>query len=171
MEWLQSVWGIISISLGGLTIGGIITAIVTGILRGSVSKVINKVNVEKISESAVEKGIDEIKHISFTQSIQPIVESGLEKITEKANAYIASYLSKVDEKYDKLINVLSKLAAYFDDSIGVPESAKKELKKALQQAVEEKPQEQVIVIESEPVKVEAEKVEEEIKKENKKASR
>ena len=73
---------------------------------------INKINVEKIADEATKKGVDKIKTMSFKQSIQPLAESELKKITETANAYIDKSLKDVQEKYDHLIAIIEKLSAY-----------------------------------------------------------
>lgn len=134
METLQQIWALICPYITGISIGGIISAILYGCLKGAFSKMINKINVEKIADEATKKGVDKIKTMSFKQSIQPLAESELKKITETANAYIDKSLKDVQEKYDHLIAIIEKLSAYFDNSIGVSESAKAELKEALTEA-------------------------------------
>ena len=125
--WLLSI-------LGGVTLSGVIGTIIFLVLKGAFNKTISKINVEKIVEKATDKGTEKVKKIAFTQSIQPVVESELKKITETANTYIKEQLDLMEEKYDKIIVVLEKLSAYFDNSIGVSEEAKKELKVALEEA-------------------------------------
>lgn len=138
MEVINEIWAAIAPYVTGVSISGVLGAVIYGCLKGAFNKTISKINIEKISETATEKGIDKIKNISFTQSIQPLVESELTKITEKANECIKKELESVQSKYDNLLNVLEKLSAYFDNSIGVSETAKAELKQALSKA-ENKP--------------------------------
>ncbi len=138
MEKLNEIWQLIAPYVTGISVSGIIAAVIYGCLKGAFSKTINttvgKINVEKISEQATDKGIEKIKNISFTQSIQPLVESELKKITEAANQYINTALNKTQEQYTKLITVLQALAAYFDNSIGVSEEAKQQLRTAIESA-------------------------------------
>lgn len=139
MEFVSNIWTWIGISLGGVSLAGIIVAIIYGSLKGAFNRTIRKVNVEKIAERVCDKSIDRIKEVSFTQNIQPIVESELKKITEEANKYIDKNLKDTQEKYDQLIAILEKFYAYFDDSL-VSDAKKQELKKAIEQAKMAKPQ-------------------------------
>lgn len=134
MEIINQIWEVIAPYVTGISLSGVLGAIIFGCLKGAFNKTISKINVEKISEEATEKGLEKIKGVSFSQSIQPIVESKLKAIEEEANKYIAKQLDEVQEKYDKLVLVLEKLSAYFDNSIGVTEDAKLELKEAINNA-------------------------------------
>ena len=131
MEWLNNLWNTIAPYVSGISIAGILSAVIYGVLRGAFNKTISKINVKDISEKATEKGIEKIKEVSFKQSIQPLVESELKKITEQANAYIKDELNEVNENYKNLIACIEALAKYFDNSIGVPQSAKDELKEKI----------------------------------------
>lgn len=134
MEILQSVWTWIASALGGVTLAGIITGIIYGCLKGAFNRAINKINVEKISEKATEKGIDRVKEVTFKHSIQPLVESELKKVNEYSVEVLREELVEVKREYNHVIGILEKLAAYFDNSIGVSESAKKELHQAIEEA-------------------------------------
>lgn len=134
MEELNRIWQIIAPYFSGVTIGGLLAAVIYGCLKGAFNRTIGKINVDKIAEQATEKGIDKIKEVSFKQSIQPLVESALVKIDEKAAVQIKEELKQTRDNYEKLVNVLEKLAAYFDGSIGVSAQAKTELHDALAQA-------------------------------------
>lgn len=162
MEILNQIWQTISPYLAGISLSSIFGAIIYGSLRGAFNKTISKLNVEKISENATEKGIEKIKRVSFTHSIQPLVESRLEKISEKAEEISKAELVKMEKKYDNIVLVLEKFAAYFDNSIGVSENSKLELRSALNLAkntpnlvestfVEEVP-ENIIIVEKKPLK-------------------
>lgn len=162
MEWLNNLWNTIAPYVSGISIAGILSAIIYGVLRGAFNKTISKINVKEISENATEKGIEKIKEVSFKQSIQPLVESELKKITEQANEYIKSELKEVHENYEKLIGCIEALSKYFDNSIGVPQKAKDELKEKIAIA---KNQEKDIVSnlsEDISVKIEAPIVEEKV---------
>ena len=140
LVWVGSV-------LGGVSISAIITAIICGVLKGGISKTISKINVKQIAENATNEAVNQIKHISFKQNIQPIVEAELVKVTEEANRYIERALAETQARYDKLVKVIENLAAYFDNSIGVSEEAKERLREAIKEA-EIKPEiENVIEIE------------------------
>lgn len=168
MEILQTVLAYIGVALGGISLTAIITAIICGILKGAFNKAINKINVEKISERAVDKTVGRVKKVSFEQNIQPIVESELEKINEKSNEHIKKALEETNERYEKLITILEKLACYFDNSIGVPDSAKEELHSAIDMAKTQKVEPQIVKITEEEVKIE---LTEETKKETSKVQR
>ena len=128
METLNAIWQAIYPYVAGVSVTGILSAVIYGCLKGAFSKTISKVNVEKICEDATSKGIDKVKEVSFKQSIQPLCESELKKITEQANDYMKSYLDEMNKKYDQLIEIIEKLSAYFDNSIGVSDTAKEDLK-------------------------------------------
>lgn len=139
MDIFSQVWVWVASVAGGITFAGVITAIIYGCLKGAFSKTISKINVQKIADDATEKGIERVKKVSFTHSIEPIVESELQKINEKSSALIKEELKVVQDKYDKLVDVIEKLSAYFDNSIGVPELAKKELREAIENAKDKAP--------------------------------
>lgn len=134
METLNAIWQAIYPYVAGVSVTGILSAVIYGCLNGAFSKTISKVNVEKICEDATSKGIDRVKEVSFKQSIQPLCESELKKITEQANEYMKSYLDEMNKKYDQLIEIIEKLSAYFDNSIGVSDTAKEDLKDSINKA-------------------------------------
>lgn len=134
MEFLNEIWIWIMSAIGGLSLSAIISSIIYGCLKGAFNKTISKINVESIADKATEKGIERVKKVSFTHNIQPLVESGLEKVNEKAVETLREELAKLDNKYNNIINILEKQAAYFDNSIGVPEEKKAELKQAIVEA-------------------------------------
>ena len=134
MEFLNEIWVWIMSAIGGLSLSAIISSIIYGCLKGAFNKTISKINVESIADKATEKGIERVKKVSFTHNIQPLVESGLEKVNEKAVETLREELVKLDNKYNNIINILETQAAYFDNSIGVPEEKKAELKQAIVEA-------------------------------------
>lgn len=147
MEFLSEIWVWIMSALGGVSLSAIITAIIYGCLKGAFNKTIAKINVQQIADLATEKGVERVKKVSFTHSIQPLVESELEKINEKATAVLKKELKDVKERYDKVINILDKLASYFDNSIGVPEEKKEELKQALAEALDKPISAESVIVE------------------------
>ena len=58
----------------------------------------------------------------------------MRKITEEANTYIKAQIDELNYNYVKLVTILTKLSAYFDNSIAVSDTAKAELKQALADA-------------------------------------
>jgi hypothetical protein len=134
MEFFSEIWVWIVSTIGGLSLSAIVSAVIYGCLKGAFNKTISKINVESIADKATEKGIERVKKVSFTHNIQPLVESGLEKVNEKAAETFKEELVKLDNKYNNIINILEKQAAYFDNSIGVSEEKKAELKQAIVEA-------------------------------------
>ena len=153
MEFLNEIWVWIVGAIGGLSITGIISAIIYGALKGGFNRAIARINVEEIAENATEKGIEKVKSISFTQSIQPLVESELKKVTEQANNYIEKALAKTQENYMKLLKVLEKLSAYFETSVYVSDETKEELRQAIEDAGEDEivQEQEITVVEPTPV--------------------
>ena len=155
MEILNQFWVWILSILGGVSITGIISAIIYGCLKGAFNRTISKINVQKIADLATEKGVEKVKKIAFQHSIQPLVESEIKKLDEKVILALKIQLEELSFKYDKIINILDKFSAYFDNSIGVSECSKENLKKALNEA------------QIEPTIVESVVVEEELEKSKK----
>lgn len=137
MEILNEIWVWIVSALGGVSLAGVISAAIYGCLKGAFSKTISKINVEKIAKDATDKGIDKVKAVSFSHSIQPLVESELKKINEMSVEVVKKELDEVKAEYKTLINIIKKLSAYFDNSIGVSDTAKQELKQAIAEAENE----------------------------------
>ena len=130
----NTVWAQIAPYLGGVSLAGVISCIVYAVLRAGFSKALGKINVEKISNEATEKGIAKLKDVSFKHSIQPLVESRMKDIEEKVAARYEQALADTEAKYQQLIEIMDKFAAYFDNSIGVMEEDKKALHEAIQSA-------------------------------------
>lgn len=147
MEILNQIWVWIGTAVGGISLAGIISAIIYGSLKGAFNRTISKINVQKIAEQATEKGVDKVKKISFTHSIQPIVESELKKVNEYYVEVLKIYMEETAKRYDNVIKVLEKLSAYFDNSIGVNETAKQELKQVIAEAKNEPILAESVVIE------------------------
>lgn len=150
METLNSIWQAIVPYFAGVSIAGIISAIIYGCLRGAFNRTISKINVKEIADEATEKGVEKVKKITFNHSIQPIVESELKKIDEHAAELLKAEFQAVNDNYERLILVLEKLAAYFDNSIGVSEQAKAELKAAIEAAKTEPVTAESVIIDEQP---------------------
>ena len=134
MEFLNEIWVWIMSAIGGVSLSAIISAIIYGCLKGAFNKTISKINVESIADKATEKGVERVKKVSFTHNIQPLVESELKKVNEHSVEVLKKELADVQTKYDNVIDILDKLACYFDNSIGVAEEKKAELKQAIAKA-------------------------------------
>ena len=134
MEVLNELWTWVASIVGGVSLAGIVTTVIYGALKGAFNRTISKINVEKIADEATEKGVERVKKVSFSHSIQPLVESELKKINEKATEVLETKLAEVNDNYSRLVVCLEKLSAYFDNSIGVTDKAKEEMKEALANA-------------------------------------
>ena len=134
MEILNTVWVWVLTILGSISLSSIFLFVVKLSVGGQVKKLIAKINVKEIADQATEKGVAKVKKISFTHNIQPLVESELKKINESSTEVLKKELKETQEKYDKLINIVDKLACYFDNSIGVADEKKADLKKAIADA-------------------------------------
>lgn len=157
MEIFNQIWVWIGTALGGVSLAGIISTIIYGCLKGAFNRTIAKINVQKIADQATEKGVEKVKKVSFSHTIQPLVESELKKLNEYYVEVLKVYMEDVAKKYDNLILVLEKLSAYFDNSIGVNETAKQELKQAIAEAKNEQISAESIVVEEivEPTPIQA----------------
>lgn len=164
MEILTQVWTWIISILSGVTVAGIVSAIVYGCIRGSFKRTIAKINIKDVCKETIKETLKDMKTITYTHNIQPLVESGLEKVNEKSAEFINEKYKQLEARYDKLIKVMEKLSAYFDNSIGVSEQAKDELKEAIKEAKQDiKPElavEDVITFEVENVEAEEQVVKE-----------
>lgn len=138
MEEIANIWNMIAPYVAGGTLGGTILISVILVLRSALCKKIDGVkehfNSKEISQDVSNNIKEEIKNITFEQDIQPLVKSELKKVTEEANEYVKQQLKETQEGYNKLLNCLEKLSAYFDNSIGVSDEAKAELKQAIEEA-------------------------------------
>lgn len=114
------IWSMISPYLAGISIGGIVVALITGtlsgVLRGAFSKTVQKLNIEKITQETVDKSLEKLKGIAFSSNIQPLVENELIKVNELAKRVSEKELAKVQERLDDLLKILQDLKDYFDDS-------------------------------------------------------
>lgn len=169
-EILSNTWALLGISFGGVSLLTIICTVLWFCLKSAFNKTIREMNIKKIYEDANEKGfnagVDRVKEVTFKHSIEPLVISNLEKSNEYSVAIVKEELGKTQAKYDKLVTVMEKLANYFDNSIGVAEEKKAELKEAIANAKSSEICEQVI--ESEQVIIEEQKSEKQAEKSPKK---
>lgn len=147
-EILKQILNWISLFLGSALGGAVFGGIISGFFKGKTEKLISSINVKKIAEDTTSECVEKIKKVSFKQSIQPIVESGLEKVNEKADERLQKTIKELQNKNDKIIAILEKFIAYFDYSIGIPDKVKEEAHIAVREAKEKEPEiEQEIKIE------------------------
>lgn len=138
MDDLANIWNMIAPYVTNGAIWGAIASILGACISRAIKKSKNETTAAlntKVVANEVKKEIkDDIKNITFEQDIQPLVKSELKKVTEEANEYVKQQLKETQEGYNKLLNCLEKLSAYFDNSIGVSDEAKAELKQAIEEA-------------------------------------
>ena len=146
MEFLSEVWIWLVGILGGISVTAIITAVICGCLKGAFNKVVAKIDTKKIADKAVEEGVAKVKKVTFTHNIQPLVESGMEKVYENMNQKLTEVLEKLYKKQDKMINIMEKFYAYFDNSM-VADETKKALKDAIAEAKDERVEVDSVVVE------------------------
>lgn len=153
----STVWGWILAAVGGVSLSAIIATIIYLCLKGAFNRTIERANLKKTQEDAAEQAADKavakIKNLSYKQSLQPIIEGQLKLITENAQEMVKKELNELKEQNNKMLNVIACLARYFDNSIGVAEDVKQDLKNAIADARTEKiteDTEQEIVVVEEP---------------------
>lgn len=134
---LESIWNYVLPIGQGITIGGIILMVLIPLMKGVLTRKTSAIDsalktvVKKVEENN-EKMLSQIQGVSFKQSIQPLVESGLEKINEKSQEYIDKRIVGVEKRQDAIYLMFTRLASYFDDS-----SVSEEKKTALHEAIEQ----------------------------------
>lgn len=137
--------------LGGISLGAVISWIIAVVNSTRIKKALAEFHAQEIAELATNKGIEKIKTISYTHDIKPLVESELQKVYEYSIAMVNNELKNMESKYVQIINILNALSKYFDNSIGVSDEAKAELKEELTKAKDDaaiaEPIESTIVVE------------------------
>ena len=151
METLRKIWEMIAPYFSGGVAGVLITCVIIPIMRCMLTKATAKLDIEgllkKLNDAidgAVNKAVDKVQTISFKQSIQPLVESELEKVTEKANEYIEGQVADLRESNEKIVAALSALGAYFEDSI-VPDAKKAAFAEAIAAAKAPVTEQEIVV--------------------------
>lgn len=151
METLRKIWEMIAPYFSGGVAGVLITCVIIPIMRGMLTKATAKLDIEGLLkkqndaiEGAVNKAVDKVQTISFKQSIQPLVESELVKITEKANEYIEGQVAELRDSNEKIVAALSALGAYFEDSI-VPDAKKAAFAEAIAAAKAPVTEQEIVV--------------------------
>ena len=143
MDDLANIWNMIAPYVTNGAIWGAIASILGACISRAIKNSRDKttVNLEVLQKNLykeiddrVTKFEEKLKTVTIEQDITPLVKSELKKVTEEANEYVKQQLKETQEGYDKLLNCLEKLSAYFDNSIGVSDEAKTELKQAIEEA-------------------------------------
>lgn len=132
-EILAKVLLYMGIGIGGTTVGGIIVAIAVACVKGLSKRALAKLNVKQIVKDTITETVGQVKKLAMTHSIQPLVNSEMEKVNEKVDARLVEMCEKVDKRLDKIVNIQEKFYAYFEDSM-VSEDKKKALKEAIEDA-------------------------------------
>lgn len=143
MEALRSFWEAVAPYFGVTgVLGFIATCILLPLLRGKMQKVGSgfdaslkrfEETVKDAADKAADGAVERIKTLSFKQSIQPLVQSELKKVTERANEYIEGEVVELKASNEQIIAVLAALGAFFDDSI-IPDSKKEAFAAAIKAA-------------------------------------
>ena len=183
MVELSNFWAMIAPYVTNGAVVGAIVSVLGALLSRKIKKtkdttttaienVKKSVNNEVIAEKVTENMKEYFKNVTIEQDLTPLAKSTLKTVTEEANDYLKQQLKETQEGYNKLLNCIEKLSAYFDNSIGVSEDAKAELKKAIEEAkVPEEPKKTFETkIVAEEVKVEEVKIEEPKKQTKKKTA-
>lgn len=145
-SWLNQIWVWLVGGLSGVTLGTIITWLNSLNVSRSINKTIRKYDPQKAQNEAIKEGLDKIKGVTFKHEIKPIVESELVKVNENAVKSLKKELAEIKGQYTKVVLILKKLSAYFDDSI-VSDAKKEELHEAIAQAEETPSYVESVVIE------------------------
>ena len=151
--WEQVLNWVLPFLTGGVGMA-IITGVVGAISKNGVSKLMKKVeqniNEERIATKTAEKVIAHIQSTTIKHSIQPAVESELERVNEKSAERFEKIEKKIEKKFDQVIAIQEKQADYFADSL-VSDTKKQALAEEINKAkinpkAEIKPVESEIVV-------------------------
>lgn len=135
MDKLNEIWSYIQPWIP--TIISVLTAI--GAVCYAIYKIVKlvkelKSDTQKTNEQLKNDVVSSFKNVVFKHDIAPLVESKLKSLDEKALVEVKDLIKNNTEKYEKLINILSKFSAFFDDSITISQETKNELKTAISEA-------------------------------------
>lgn len=141
---INAIWDAIAPYVTGTGIGAIIGGILFACLKGSFEKAIAKYDKAKEVDKLLDKGMERIQSVSFSQNIQPLVESEMEKVVSVMNGYIDGTLKSTQNNYKALLEVMVALSEYFNNGYGIPEEVKKKLADAIKKAQDIAKEEQAI---------------------------
>lgn len=131
---VEKILQFVMLFLGSAVGSAIINGILSGFIKGKIESKIGNKAIKDAAREIMQEMIAEIKTVTFKQNIQPIVNSELEKVTEKVDSHLLKETQEQKGLMHKVIKILEKFIAYFDYSIGVPEKVKEEAKQALAEA-------------------------------------
>lgn len=131
---VEKILQFVMLFLGSAVGSAIINGILSGFIKGKIESKIGNKAIKDAAREIMQEMIAEIKTVTFKQNIQPIVNSELEKVTEKVDSHLLKETQEQKGLMLKVIKILEKFIAYFDYSIGVPEKVKEEAKQALAEA-------------------------------------
>ena len=166
LQDLQAIWDKIAPYMTGITIGGIVSCLFYAFFSGSIKKFINKISIGDMIDKTVDESMERVKDLTISVELQPLVANELEKITKQIDTYLEETNKQVLDKTNKLIECFGKLAAYFDNSIAVPQEIKDDLHLAIEDAKETTSTIENTTIEVKPLIVDK-KVAKKLAKENK----
>ena len=147
MEFILDKIGLLAgITVGGVSLLTIIGFVLWKVLTASFNRLLAKINVDGVVDKAVAKAVDRVKSVSFKHSIQPLVESGLEKINEKIDERLEKQLAEIKENQAKIVNIFEKFYDYFEDSM-VSDDKKKAMKTAIEDAKQDSVEIESVVVE------------------------
>lgn len=154
IELLRNFWIWIIGGFGGISIIGIAILIFRTAISNIINKVIGKLAFKQFYDEVKQKSIDDLKEITFSQSLEPIAKSELEKINEKADERLNKEVQKLQKQYENILNVIKIFASYFDDSFMISNEKKEELKVLIENSKKQKQERiQEIKLETKEVKI------------------
>ena len=130
----MDIWTILGFSLGGVSVLTICAALLTLMIKASINRTLAKKNIQIAAKEFSVAAKKELETISFKQTIQPVCESGLERVNEKSAEFVKKAIEEQNKKLDQIIRIQEAQAKYFDNSIGVNEEARIEIKQAIADA-------------------------------------
>ena len=153
-EFLKSIWLWIIGGFSGVSIIGIAILIFRAAISNVINKLIGKLAFKQFYDEVKQKSIDDLKQISFSQSLEPIAKSELEKINEKADERLNKEFQKLYKQNENILNVIKLFASYFDDSFMISNDKKEELKVLIENSKNQKQERiQEIKFETKEVKI------------------
>ena len=128
MENINEVWLIIKPYFEDISIQSLIALIVCVFIKFALNRTADKtaarLDAKKMYTNAFNDSIGHIKDVAFTHDIQPIVNNTLIEMKESAVKVMSSEISKVNEEYVALIDIIQTFASFFDTSFAVSEEKK-----------------------------------------------
>ena len=144
---INAIWEVIKPYFTAGTISTAIATIIGIIFKTLITKKLNKIDLEKIENKAIQSGVEKIKDVAFKCDITPIVESKLVDIEQKALLAVKEQINTMKVQYANMLEVLKGISAYFDDSYLISQEKKDAVQQAIEDAEKELPQDETIVVE------------------------